>query len=142
MTANTPIDRTLKNGLLDDTLTVINIQKLYISLSYRLTGEEQQIGGFDLIYRNSKRIKNGLRNLSFLGCLNNRHQQMRKMAKAVALRLAEKAKEDKVKQKSKDEKRDNRNVRNRSINAPQAQFRPPNSNTAIINKTGTNIRKV
>lgn len=25
MTANTPIDRNLKNGLLDDTLTIINI---------------------------------------------------------------------------------------------------------------------
>lgn len=90
MTANTPIDRNLKNGLLDDTLTIINIEKL-------LTGEEEQIGGFDLIYKNNKRIKNGLRNISFLGCLNNRNQQMRKMAKAVALRLAEKAKEDKAK---------------------------------------------
>jgi hypothetical protein len=55
-----------------------------------------------LIYKNNKRIKNGLRNLSFLGCLNNRHQQMRKMAKAVALRLAEKAKEDKIKETNKE----------------------------------------
>jgi len=53
-----------------------------------LTGEEEQIGGFDLIYRNAKRIKNGVKNMSFLGCLNNRIQQMRKMAKGVALRLA------------------------------------------------------
>lgn len=81
MTANTPIDRALKNGLLDDTLTVVNIEKL-------LTGEEEQIGGFDLIYKNGKRIKNGVKNMSFLGCLNNRSQQMRKMAKGVALRLA------------------------------------------------------
>jgi tubulin polyglutamylase TTLL9 len=28
MTANTPIDRNLKLGLLDDTLTVVNIEKL------------------------------------------------------------------------------------------------------------------
>lgn len=28
MTANTPIDRNLKLGLLDDTLTIINIEKL------------------------------------------------------------------------------------------------------------------
>lgn len=28
MTANTPIDRALKNGLLDDTLSIINIEKL------------------------------------------------------------------------------------------------------------------
>ncbi len=60
---------------------------------FRLTGQEEQIGGFDLIYKNNKRIKNGVRNFSFLGCLNNRNQQMRKMAKAVALRLAEKAKQ-------------------------------------------------
>lgn len=30
MTANTPMDRGLKLGLLDDTLTVLNIEKLYI----------------------------------------------------------------------------------------------------------------
>jgi len=30
MTANTPIDRNLKLGLLDDTLTIVNIEKLYI----------------------------------------------------------------------------------------------------------------
>lgn len=29
MTANTPIDRNLKLGLLDDTLTILNIEKLY-----------------------------------------------------------------------------------------------------------------
>ncbi len=85
MTANTPIDRNLKLGLLDDTLTVVNIEKL-------LTGQEDQIGGFDIVYRLNKMVKQGNKNFSFLGCLNNRQQQMRKMAKAVALRLADKAK--------------------------------------------------
>lgn len=33
-----------------------------------------------------------MKNMSFLGCLNNRNQQMRKMAKNIALKLAEKAK--------------------------------------------------
>ena len=28
MTANTPVDRDLKNGLLDDTLTIVNLEKL------------------------------------------------------------------------------------------------------------------
>jgi tubulin polyglutamylase TTLL9 len=28
MTANTPIDRNLKNGLLDDTLTIVNLEKM------------------------------------------------------------------------------------------------------------------
>lgn len=53
-----------------------------------MTGEEEQIGGFDLIYKNNKRIKNGMKNLSFLGCLNNRQQQMPKLAKNIALKLA------------------------------------------------------
>ena len=29
MTANTPADRRLKNGLLDDTLTIVNLEKMY-----------------------------------------------------------------------------------------------------------------
>lgn len=42
-----------------------------------------------------------MKNMSFLGCLNNRHQQMRKMAKAVALKLADKIKEEKAKEAQK-----------------------------------------
>ena len=95
-------------------------------------------------------MKNGMRNTSFLGCLNNRHQQMRKMAKATALRLAEKFKEEKEKEKTKDEKnKDNKNTRNRSTNFPsnQNQMVKPSivpvatSNTAIMNKSGNSIRK-
>jgi hypothetical protein len=37
-------------------------------------------------------VKQGSKNFSFLGCLNNRHQQLRKMAKNMALRLADKVK--------------------------------------------------
>ena len=58
----------------------------------RLLGDEQQIGGFDLIYNKTKAVKHGGKNFSFLGCFNNRQQQMRKMAKGVALRLADQAK--------------------------------------------------
>ena len=61
----------------------------------RLTGEEEQVGGFDLIYAKNKPLKQPGKNFSFLGCLNNRHQQMRKMAKAVALRLADESKQQK-----------------------------------------------
>jgi hypothetical protein len=57
-----------------------------------MTGEEEQIGGFDLIYRDGKRLKFMSRNMSLLGCLNDRDQKMRKMAKATTLRLAEKHK--------------------------------------------------
>lgn len=44
--------------------TCKNCKKL---IYIRLTGEEEQIGGFDLIYKN-KRIKQSIRNISFLGC--------------------------------------------------------------------------
>lgn len=76
---------------------------------------------------------------------------MRKMAKATALRLAEKFKEEKEKEKSKEEKnKDNKNTRNRSTNFPssnQNQMAKPSivpvatSNTAIMNKSGNSIRK-
>lgn len=38
MTANTPTDRKLKNGLLDDVLTIVNIEKMYDMVYLRLTG--------------------------------------------------------------------------------------------------------
>ena len=44
MTANTKEDHKLKVGMVDDTFTIINLEKI-------LTGEEEQIGGFDLIYK-------------------------------------------------------------------------------------------
>jgi tubulin polyglutamylase TTLL9 len=63
----------------------------------RLAGEEEQVGGFDLIYK-AKPIKIlfGKNNFSMLGCLNNRQQQLKKIAKAVALKFThgEKKKED------------------------------------------------
>ncbi len=62
-----------------------------------MTGEEEQVGGFDIIYNKTKSQKQNQKSFSFLGCLNNRHQQMRKMAKTVALRLAEEAKSGNVK---------------------------------------------
>lgn len=102
------------------------------------------MGGFDLIYKNNKRIKNGARNISFLGCLNNRHQHMRKMAKTVALRLAEQAREERAREQQREEKaRENKNARNRSTNIPSNQtIKPPsNSNTAIMNRSGNNIQK-
>lgn len=50
------------------------------------------MGGFDIIYSKGKPTKQGSKSFSFLGCMNNRHQQMRKMAKTVALKLAEDSK--------------------------------------------------
>lgn len=91
-----------------------------------MTGDEEQIGGFDLIYKN-KRIKQSIRNISFLGCMNNRMAQMRKMAKSIALRLAEKPKELTT-ANSTNPTANNKNVRNKST------MNPPDS---LQNKTTT-----
>lgn len=44
MTANTTLDNELKLSVLDDTFTVQDMERI-------LTGQEEQIGGFDLIYK-------------------------------------------------------------------------------------------
>lgn len=49
MTANTPQDYDGKVGLLEDTYSVLDLERI-------LRGDEDQIGGFDCIYRN-ERIK-------------------------------------------------------------------------------------
>lgn len=119
-----------------------------------LTGEEEQIGGFDLVYKNGKRIKNGLRNLSFLGCLNNRQQQMPKMAKTVALKLAEKVREDKAAELRQQQKnQNNKNIRNKSTNIPSNQHlskqhsanqstNQAGSNNPPMNKSGNVVRRM
>lgn len=89
--------------------------------------------------------------MSFLGCLNNRMNQMPKLAKGVALRLAEKAKEEKSKEVSLPNK-DNKNVRNKSTNIPNSQQvgvksipnnnpQVPNQNPALMNRSGNGLRK-
>jgi hypothetical protein len=55
-----------------------------------LTGEEEQVGGFDVIYKSNKRVKHAEKKISMLGCLNDRNKNMRKLAFATALRLVEK----------------------------------------------------
>ena len=120
-----------------------------------MTGEEEQIGGFDLIYRNGKRVKNGMKNVSFLGCLNNRMQQMPGMAKKVALRLADKAKEDKANElKAQQKNQGNKNIRNKSTNMPPNNMNlhkavsmgagnpsPSNPPSSSMNKSGNGGRR-
>lgn len=66
MTSNTPIDFELKCGLLDDVFTIIDVEKI-------LTGNEEQIGGFDLIYKGGPMKNNyNCSSISFLGTFNNR----------------------------------------------------------------------
>lgn len=83
MTANTPHDSELKINLLDDAFTIIDVEKA-------LTGQEEQIGGFDLIYKGTpvKLPSNSIYG-SLLGVYNNRSQQLKKIAKSAASRLAQ-----------------------------------------------------
>lgn len=82
LTANTVADYEMKFGLLDDTLTIIDLEKY-------LTGNELQVGGFDLLYRDGQRFAPppGLEVHSFLGCSNNRMAQLKKLAKTRAWEL-------------------------------------------------------
>ena len=73
---------------------------------------------------------------------------MPKLAKGVALRLAEKAKEEKVKEVSlQNKERDNKNVRNKSTNIPNNQqvgvksTPATNQNPALVNRSGNGLRK-
>merc|ERR1719213_1086347 len=67
LSANTPHDYEMKFAVLDDTLTILDFEKY-------LTGNEVQIGGFDLLYRNGARLGPPPRAnfKSYLGCHNDR----------------------------------------------------------------------
>lgn len=83
MTANTPHDSELKINLLDDAFTIIDLEKV-------LKGQEEQIGGFDLIYKGNP-VKLPANSIfgSLLGAYNNRGQQLKKLAKNTSSRLAQ-----------------------------------------------------
>lgn len=77
---------------------------------------------------------------------------MPKLAKTVALRLAEKAKDEKAKETSLQQQREQKNVRNKSTNIPsntavnkngsaQSNPSPTNPNIPLMNKSGTGIKR-
>ncbi|CEP01144.1 Tubulin--tyrosine ligase-like protein 9 [Plasmodiophora brassicae] len=75
LSANTPSDYKLKCDLLDDVLHVVDVEN-------RLSGDEVQVGGFDLIYRNGLiRNDKACAIQSYLGCHNNRVEQLAAMEK-------------------------------------------------------------
>jgi len=82
MTANTQEDADLKKGLIDDTMSIINAEGI-------LKGDEEVIGGYDLIYR-GKEVGLGAATsyTTMLGCKNNRVDNLKKLARATAFRLA------------------------------------------------------
>jgi len=79
LTANTLADYDMKFGMLDDVLTLIDMEKY-------LNGDEMQIGGFDLLYRDGVRFAppQGSVFTSYLGCHNNRRVQLQRLAKTRA----------------------------------------------------------
>ena len=81
MTANTPNDYETKIGLLEDTYAVLDLERV-------LKGDEDQIGGYDLICKGTP-VRHDPKAMftSFLGCHNNRNQQLKKLAKCTAARL-------------------------------------------------------
>lgn len=81
MTANTPQDYEGKIGLLEDTYTCLDIEAI-------MRGDEEQIGGFDLIVRgNAIKPDPKASYTTLLGCFNNRQQQLKRLAKTTAARL-------------------------------------------------------
>ncbi len=82
MTANTPEDSAMKVNLLDDTFSVVNLEKV-------LKGDEEAVGGFELIVNKGEVVKfNHLHNMTYLGCKNIRTDKLKVLAKITAARLA------------------------------------------------------
>ncbi|CAD8185015.1 unnamed protein product [Paramecium pentaurelia] len=137
MTSNTPVDFELKCGLLDDVFTIIDLEKV-------LTGNEEQIGGFDLICKgNPIKLPINSTFTTYLGAFNNRQQQLKKIAKSTAIRLAQTYQESQTKaieigskgQKEKEEK--DKQMRS-SSKGPQVMQNGGNGNNKPNNLTKQN----
>jgi len=83
LTANTPVDNDMKVKMLDDMLTILDLEKV-------MTGNEDQVGGFDIICRGNI-IKNPSNYTygTLLGAYNNRDKNLKSLAKSTAHRLAQ-----------------------------------------------------
>ncbi|KAH7331593.1 hypothetical protein KP509_20G042100 [Ceratopteris richardii] len=79
LAADTTSDYTLKYGMLEDLLTVIDMEK-------RLTHNAclKQIGGFDLLIEQGKSDLKSKTSQPLLGCFNDRVEQLRKLFKGQA----------------------------------------------------------
>lgn len=80
LTSNTVEDNRMKVDMLDDMLSVIDMEKV-------MTGEERQVGGFDLIYKEGE--IEGEEGKSKLGCFNNREFQLKRLAKQRYFKMKE-----------------------------------------------------
>lgn len=88
LTGSTREDYNMKFQMLDDTLSVIDLDR-------RLTGNEEQVGGYDLIYRTGfVKFDHNCTVTSYLGCHNNRARQLKRLAKQIKKRKESDKKED------------------------------------------------
>jgi len=77
---DTASDYQLKTGLLHDMLTIVDVEA-------KLTGKETQVGGFDLIWNNGPvHVKKPSSCSTYLGCYNNRVQQLKQLHKKLGER--------------------------------------------------------
>lgn len=85
LSANTPKDYQMKLALLNDTIAIVDMEK-------KLTGSEDQIGGYDLIYRNGfVKFNQNCTFTTYLGCHNNRDKQLKRMWKTIKKKKQEQA---------------------------------------------------
>jgi len=83
LTASTNKDSEMKIKMLDDMLTILDLEKI-------LSGNEDQVGGFDLICRgNVIKKPDNYTYGTMLGTLNNREKQLKTLSKQTANRLAQ-----------------------------------------------------
>jgi tubulin polyglutamylase TTLL9 len=82
LTANTNKDAEMKIKMLDDMLTIIDLEKI-------MSGNEEQVGGFDIIYKGSQiKYPENCTYGTMLGAFNNREKQLKTLAKQTNQRLA------------------------------------------------------
>jgi tubulin polyglutamylase TTLL9 len=82
LTANTDKDSEMKIKMLDDMLTILDLEKV-------MSGSEEQIGGFDLIYKGSPlKLPDNYTYETLLGAFNNREKQLKTLSKSTAQKLA------------------------------------------------------
>jgi hypothetical protein len=97
----------------------------------RLKGDEETIGGFDLIYKNQDiGVGTASTYTTMLGCKNNREDNLKKLARTTAFRLAkEYVEKTKSNTNSANKKVENKfNIKPINRNEKQKVVRPPVSN--------------
>lgn len=85
MTANTPTDCQLKCGLVDDVLTILDLEGI-------LAGNETTVGGFDLILDKGLRVVQPKHSL-YTGLLGARNQRVKTVRSILGNFMTQKMKE-------------------------------------------------